>query len=42
MKWRVEIRPEVELDVAEAASWYARREPGLGESSALLGGQGSG
>ena len=30
MKWRVEIRPEVELDVAEAASWYARREPGLG------------
>ena len=30
MRWRVEIRTEVELDVAEAASWYARREPGLG------------
>ena len=30
MKWRVEFRPEVESDVAEAAAWYERREPGLG------------
>jgi plasmid stabilization system protein ParE len=30
VKWRVEIRPEVEQDVAEAASWYEKRQPGLG------------
>ena len=30
MNWRVEFRPEVELDVAEAAGWYEKREPGLG------------
>ena len=30
MNWRVEIRPNVEEDVAEAASWYDSRQPGLG------------
>lgn len=30
MKWRVVVRPVVELDVAEAASWYNSRQPGLG------------
>jgi plasmid stabilization system protein ParE len=30
MSWRVEIRPEVEADVAEAAVWYNTPEPGLG------------
>ncbi len=30
MAWRVEIRPEVERDVAEAAAWYEKRQPGLG------------
>jgi toxin ParE1/3/4 len=30
MSWRVEFRPEVEADVAEAAAWYAARQPGLG------------
>jgi hypothetical protein len=30
MKWRVEFRPEVELDMAEAAEWYESRQPGLG------------
>jgi toxin ParE1/3/4 len=30
MSWRVVIRPEVELDVAEAAGWYESRQPGLG------------
>jgi len=30
MKWRVEFRPEVEQDVAEAAGWYEARQPGLG------------
>jgi len=30
MSWRVELRPEVEQDVAEAAGWYERRQPGLG------------
>ena len=30
MKWRVEFRPEVEQDVAEAAAWYEARQPGLG------------
>lgn len=28
MKWRLEFRPEVEADVAEA--WYDARQPGLG------------
>jgi toxin ParE1/3/4 len=30
MNWRVEFRPEVEQDVAEAAAWYEARQPGLG------------
>ena len=30
MNWRVELRPEVEKDVAEAAAWYEARQPGLG------------
>lgn len=30
MNWIVEFRPEVELDVREAAAWYERREEGLG------------
>lgn len=30
MKWRVEIRPQVEEDVAEAARWYEARSAGLG------------
>jgi toxin ParE1/3/4 len=30
MNWRVVIRPEVELDMAEAAAWYETRQPGLG------------
>ena len=30
MSWRVEFRPEVEQDMAEAASWYESRQPGLG------------
>jgi len=30
MKWRVEFRPEVEQDMAEAAAWYESRQPGLG------------
>jgi toxin ParE1/3/4 len=30
MSWRVEFRPEVEEDVAEAAAWYEARKPGLG------------
>ena len=30
MSWRVEFRPEVEEDVAEAAAWYEERQPGLG------------
>lgn len=30
MKWRVEFRPEVEQDVADAAAWYEARQPGLG------------
>ena len=31
MNWRVEFRPEVELDVAEAAAWYESRRSGLGK-----------
>jgi len=30
MSWRVEFRPQVETDVAEAATWYESRQPGLG------------
>ena len=30
MIWRVEFRPEVEHDVAEAAAWYETQQPGLG------------
>jgi toxin ParE1/3/4 len=30
MNWRIEFRPEVETDVAEAAYWYESRQPGLG------------
>ncbi len=30
MNWRVDFRPEVEQDVAEAAAWYEARQPGLG------------
>ena len=30
MKWRIEFRPEVEQDVADAAAWYEARQPGLG------------
>lgn len=30
MSWRVEFRPEVETDVAEAAAWYEARQSGLG------------
>lgn len=30
MSWHVIFRPEVEDDVAQAASWYERRQPGLG------------
>jgi mRNA-degrading endonuclease RelE of RelBE toxin-antitoxin system len=30
MKWRVEFRPEVEQDMAEAAAWYESRQAGLG------------
>jgi hypothetical protein len=30
MNWRVVIRPEVERDVNEAASWYESKQTGLG------------
>jgi hypothetical protein len=30
MNWRVVIRPEVERDVEEAASWYESKQAGLG------------
>lgn len=30
MTWRVEFRPEVEQDVADAATWYESRQKGLG------------
>jgi toxin ParE1/3/4 len=30
MSWRVQFRPEVEVDVVSAAAWYNSREPGLG------------
>jgi len=30
MTWRVVLRPEVEQEVAEAATWYEARQEGLG------------
>ena len=30
MNWVVELRPEVEHDIADAAAWYETRQPGLG------------
>jgi toxin ParE1/3/4 len=30
MNWRVEFRPEIEKDVADAVAWYNRHEEGLG------------
>ncbi len=30
MNWRVEFRPEVERDIAEATTWYEDRRAGLG------------
>lgn len=30
MNWRIEFRPEVEHDMAEAIAWYESRQPGLG------------
>ena len=30
MSWRVEFASQVQEDVAEAADWYERRQPGLG------------
>lgn len=30
MNWRVEVRPEVDSDIAEAAAWYEARQHGLG------------
>ncbi len=30
MIWKVEFRPEVALDVREAAAWYENRQEGLG------------
>jgi toxin ParE1/3/4 len=30
VSWRVEFRPEVEDDLAEAVGWYESRQPGLG------------
>lgn len=32
MSWRVEFRPEVEDDVADAAAWYEAREATLGSA----------
>lgn len=31
MSYRLEIRPEALVDIAEAAAWYEKRESGLGE-----------
>ena len=30
MRWRVVLRPEVEQELAEAATWYEARQQGLG------------
>lgn len=35
MNWHVELRPEVERDVAEAGAWYDSKQPGLGEEFIL-------
>jgi hypothetical protein len=35
------IRPEVELDVEEAAAWYEAQQPGLGKSFAKRSSRGS-
>lgn len=31
MSHRLEIRPQAQADIAEAAAWYEERQPGLGE-----------
>ena len=31
MKWRVVARPQARNDVLEAADWYDRQKPGLGD-----------
>ena len=31
MKWTVVARPQAENDVLEAADWYDRQQPGLGD-----------
>ena len=30
MSWRLEVRPEVETDLAAGALWYEMQQPGLG------------
>ena len=30
MNFQLELRPQVEVDIAEAADWYDSRQPGLG------------
>ncbi len=30
MSWKVVVRPEVEMDISEAAEWYDSRRAGLG------------
>jgi hypothetical protein len=30
VSWRLEIRPEVETDLAAATLWYDMQQPGLG------------
>ena len=30
MSWRLEVRPEVETDLAAAVLWYEMQQPGLG------------
>ncbi|HSH92647.1 MAG TPA: type II toxin-antitoxin system RelE/ParE family toxin [Roseimicrobium sp.] len=30
MSWKVQLNPEVEQDVTNAAAWYESRQPGLG------------
>ena len=31
MNYRLEMRPQALADIAEAAAWYEKRQPGLGE-----------
>lgn len=31
MSWRVQVRPEAEVDIIEAAAWYENRSEGLGK-----------